>query len=142
MAGLTPSAGHKYERRGDFTAHSLAICVQKNIANQAGIKVKDDLGIEAREKVLVPSLSAGGSDPAYHPAQRSQKTCLRSTYGTRDSMMRERFPYSLTPAATRLKCRMSPILTVCSHSARISYGSYPASHDDWALVRRNHIIQS
>ena len=40
---------------GDFTAHSLAICMQKNIANQAGITVKDDLDIEAREKVLVLS---------------------------------------------------------------------------------------
>jgi antitoxin MazE len=29
--------------------------VQKNIANQAGITVKDDLDIEAREKVLVLS---------------------------------------------------------------------------------------
>jgi antitoxin component of MazEF toxin-antitoxin module len=29
--------------------------VQKNIANQAGIKVKDDLDIKAQEKVLVLS---------------------------------------------------------------------------------------
>lgn len=29
--------------------------MQKNIANQAGIKVKDDVDIEAREKVLVLS---------------------------------------------------------------------------------------
>jgi len=33
--------------------------VQKNIANQAGIKVKDDLDIEAREKVPVLSPHKG-----------------------------------------------------------------------------------
>jgi len=33
--------------------------VQKNIANQAGIKVKDDLDIAAREKVLVLTLTCG-----------------------------------------------------------------------------------
>ena len=42
-------------RGRDFSSYSLAICVQKNIANQAGIKVKDDLDIEAREKVLLLS---------------------------------------------------------------------------------------
>ena len=38
-----------------FPPYSLAFCAQKHITNHAGITVKDDLDIEAREKVLVLS---------------------------------------------------------------------------------------
>jgi hypothetical protein len=36
---------------------------------------------------------------------------------------------------------LGTILDLCSCSVRISYKSYPASHDDWDLIR-NQIIHS
>ena len=68
--------------------NSLAIRVPKSIAQQAGLKVKDDLDIEVRkggaraEASPAPSLSAGGFGQTHDPTQYAQGTRLRRAGGS------------------------------------------------------------
>ena len=79
--------------------------------------MEDDLDLEVREKVLVLSphvrraYRLEGLTPRITPRNVHKELASVDLWDERP-YDEQRFPYSLTPATTRLKCRMSPILTV------------------------------